>query len=98
MTELQIAMAIALGNCTMIPGSWAKRFARTLASTARANPSCELSERQEWWMSELAYKYRRQMPRHLVPAMRPSECRPVPPPGSHPPPEPFGIELTVPIL
>lgn len=47
-----------LNSCTMLPGSWDKRFIRDLA----AKPTdFQLTDRQEYHLKRLAYKYRRQL-------------------------------------
>lgn len=73
MTELQRLRAHALAQCTMCPGSWEKRFARDMASIATANPSQPLTPKQVEWISKLSWRFRRQMPAHLVPAQDPGE-------------------------
>ncbi len=52
-----------LQACRMIPGCWDKRF---VDGNFQRDPA-ELSENQRNQVRRLAYKYRRQMPRELVP-------------------------------
>lgn len=63
--------ALALARCTMLPGSWDKRFARDMAALAAARDST-ISPTQAANIDRLAWKYRRQMPSLLVPASDPS--------------------------
>lgn len=72
-TELQQLRARALAQCTMMPGSWEKRFARDMASIAAARPESNLSPKQMEWITKLSWRFRRQMPQHLVPAQDPGE-------------------------
>lgn len=53
----------ALGKCTFLPGHPHKRFAYNM----HAIPVEKLSEAQIRYVLILAYRYRRQMPEHLVP-------------------------------
>lgn len=48
----------ALSGCTMIPGSWDKRFVTDMLERSPAT----LTENQRNQVRRLAYKYRRQMP------------------------------------
>jgi hypothetical protein len=57
-------MRQALGRCTFLPASSDKRFARSLA----VMPADRITERQRRHVIRLAWKYRRQMPRDLVPS------------------------------
>lgn len=67
MTPDQAAVAEALSRCTFLRGSHDKRFARDLA----AYIYLDLTERQAAHLNRLAWKYRRQMPAHLVPKEKP---------------------------
>jgi hypothetical protein len=69
MTGLERDTALALSNCTFLPASHDKRFARDIAHLATAG--LDLSERQSAHLFRLAGKYRRQMPAGLVPVERP---------------------------
>ncbi len=53
----------ALAACTMIPGCWDKRF---ITNVLERSPTA-LTENQRNQVRRLAYKYRRQLPRTLVP-------------------------------
>lgn len=79
MTDHQRAVALALGQCSFLPASAQKRFCRDLAYVAEHSPDKELSPRQAHYMQIMAWRYRRQMPAHLVPAEKPADL---------PPPEP----------
>ena len=52
-------IARALAQCSFLPGSWDKRFAREMA--ARAATDLGFTERQRVHLLRLAHKYRRQM-------------------------------------
>lgn len=52
-------VAAALGNCTFLPASWDKRFARNMARVATQD--LRFTERQENHLLRLAHKYRRQI-------------------------------------
>ena len=56
---------LALACVTMQPGSWDKRFVKQNVLFGKPE---RLSERQANAVRMLAYKYRRQMPRGLVPS------------------------------
>lgn len=64
MTAQETALAIALGACRFVPGSWEKRFARDMAARARARPEDPLMPKQARWLRRLHHKYRRQIPSH----------------------------------
>lgn len=68
MTDEQRKIAAALWRCTFLPGSHDKRFARDMAARAAMASPPDLTEKQAAHLARLAYKYRRQMPAHLVPA------------------------------
>lgn len=57
-------MRAALGQCTFLPASSDKRFARSVATM----PADKITERQKRHVIRLAWKYRRQMPADLVPS------------------------------
>lgn len=57
-------MRTALSHCTFLPGSPPKRFARQVAQMPLEN----VTEGQRRHVIRLAYRYRRQMPRDLVPS------------------------------
>lgn len=63
----------ALKKCVFLPGSNHKRFVR------QTDPAGKLTERQIAYIGILAYRYRRQMPDHLVPAQKPADLPPPPP-------------------
>lgn len=63
-SETITAMRKALARCTFLPGSPHKRFARDLA--AAIDPV--LTEAQRRHLIRLCWRYRRQMPAHLVPS------------------------------
>jgi hypothetical protein len=57
-------MRTALAQCTFPPGSPPKRFARQVSQMPLEN----ISEGQRRHVIRLAYRFRRQMPRDLVPS------------------------------
>ena len=57
-------MRKALGDCSFLPAHPDKRFARSVAMM----PLDRITERQRRHVSRLAWKYRRTMPRDLVPS------------------------------
>lgn len=82
-----LATVAAITRCRLLPGSPDKRFARQihdqLAGSARP-----LTDRQAQHVLRLAWRYRRQMPSHLVPETNPddplSAARQMPWPGRAP--------------
>lgn len=54
MTTEQREITVTLYNCTMLPGSWDKRFIRNVVDRP------ELTETQNEWIFRLLYKYRKQ--------------------------------------
>lgn len=82
-----LATVAALRRCVFVPGSPDKRFARQihdqLAGSARP-----ITDRQAQHVLRLAWRYRRQMPSHLVPDTNPddplSAARQMPWPGRAP--------------
>lgn len=63
MTDLQINKAKALGKCTLLPGSYHKRFANDIAALAKNNPETELTEKQSVFLDYMFHRYRRQIPK-----------------------------------
>lgn len=61
MTEQQQKDFARLAQCTFLPGSPQKRFARDMAAIAKNNPTYELSDRQSQWLDKLMHNYRRQL-------------------------------------
>ena len=84
MTKHEIELATALASCTFLPGISHKRFARNMADAARNLPDQEISLRARHYMEILAWRYRRQMPAHLVPERKPLDL----PPAQKPPRKP----------
>ncbi|NEP61459.1 MAG: hypothetical protein F6K31_31660 [Symploca sp. SIO2G7] len=62
MTPEQIEKINKLAGCTFKPGSWDKRFVRSLKESSEQTPNKELSVKQIEWVDKLTYKYRRQIP------------------------------------
>jgi hypothetical protein len=67
-TQLDVDRLQALAGVTMIPGIGSKRFVRDMQSVEVGAP---LSEKQQQFITSLAWRYRRQMPASLVPAANP---------------------------
>lgn len=61
MTDDEKAMAIALGQCSFLPGLRQKMFAMHMASIAATEPHRPLSPRQSWTLHHLVRRYRRQI-------------------------------------
>jgi hypothetical protein len=93
MTEREVALAIALGHCTYPPATPQKRFAREMSFVAKNDPSRVLSDRQSHYLEIMAWRYRRQMPRNLIP---PSEPAPLPPAPKRPKTKPPASAAAVP--
>ena len=47
-----------LRQCTFLPGSWEKRFVRSLADK---QPPYQLTPKQREWLGKLAHRYRKQL-------------------------------------
>ncbi len=62
MTKDEIIIALNLDQCTFLPGSFEKRFARDLCIQAKTNPEKELSEKQREYLFLMLKRYRRQIP------------------------------------
>ena len=75
MTEHEIKLATALARCSFCPGHPHKRFAKDMARLAVNSPGKVLSEKQRDYMNALVWKYRRQMPKSLVPGNGQTEFR-----------------------
>jgi hypothetical protein len=62
----------ALGRVSFPPGIASKRFVREMQSV----PAEQVSPAQAAWIERLAWRYRRQLPKELVPAVQPAgKCR-----------------------
>ena len=61
MTPLQIQMIVDLHRCTFLPGSFEKRFVKSLFARAAKDPNKPLTGKQESYMYELYHKYRKQV-------------------------------------
>ena len=71
-TEHEREMILALSGCTFLPGSFDKRFVRSLyhyetypTRDGKIETVDEISEKQRYWLNQLAHKYRRQIGRDL---------------------------------
>lgn len=62
-------MATALAKCSFLPGSFAKRFARTVGSQAE-EPEPRITEGQAAVLRTLVHAYRRQIPAAVVALVR----------------------------
>lgn len=79
MTPHEIELATALGRC----GGWVGlRFMYDISRAAKNAPDDELTLRQRHYMEILAWRYRRQLPTHLVP-----DAQPLPMPKGVKPPK-----------
>lgn len=70
MTDLEAERIRALSRCTMLPGSYEKRFVRDLS--VRDPVTTSLTEKQAALVESLAWRFRRQMPARLVPEEKPA--------------------------
>jgi hypothetical protein len=68
MTAHEIELAQALGK---IAGWTGARFCTDIAHAANTSPDAELTLRQRHYMEIMAWRYRRQLPKHLVPDSKP---------------------------
>lgn len=68
MTAHEIELATALGHTAGWTGA---RFCNDVARAAAINPDAELTLRQRHYMEIMAWRYRRQLPGHLVPESKP---------------------------
>jgi hypothetical protein len=59
----------ALARAMMPPGCWDKRFVRDVAGRDAAT----LTDKQKAAVQRLLWKYRRQLPKHLVPTVDPAD-------------------------
>lgn len=76
MTDHEIRLAEALGQCSFLPGHPHKRFVRDMVAIARRSPDKELTPRQREYLDILAWRYRRQIPGSLVPGGKPADLLP----------------------
>ncbi len=61
MTPLEQRAAKALANCSMLPASRDKHFAKWCAHVAEKTPARDLSEGARWLLWKLTWRYRRQI-------------------------------------
>ena len=53
-------ISVALYNASMLPGTFDKRFSKSVYYMAISETEQELTEKQVIWLYKLLYKYRRQ--------------------------------------
>jgi hypothetical protein len=70
MTERQIALIRALAECSFLPASFDKRFARRLRMLANDKPGATLSKAQHATLLGLIHRYRRQLSTTIIEAAR----------------------------
>lgn len=63
--ERECALALCPGHVTYLPGSPDKRFARSMAVSARFDSSAVITEPQAEYLRRLVWKYRRQLPEKI---------------------------------
>jgi len=73
MTEHEIELAKALNRCSGWIGAY---FIQNVAAQADLLPQTELSLRQRHYMEILAWRYRKQLPAHLIPEGKPLSLPP----------------------
>lgn len=61
MTLTQRRLIEALARCRFATATWDKKFSRSMANLAAADPGCDLSGRQHESLCRLVVKYRRQL-------------------------------------
>lgn len=61
MTKIERAKAQALARCRLLPGSFDKRFIRTVNYLAANSPDHVLTEKQRWLLDVMVHRYRRQL-------------------------------------
>lgn len=71
MTPHEVDLAIELSRCGIYGWSSQRRFVRDLAYIAKNDPGREVTLRQRHYLELLAWRYRRQLPPHLVPHRKP---------------------------
>lgn len=62
MEQHHLRLIIALGACTFLPGSWDKRFIKSLGALTTDG---SLSPKQIEQLERMAYNYRKQLEHHL---------------------------------
>jgi len=60
LSSIDIAAVHQLRGCRLRPGSWPKRFARTIAEQVDAG-NCLVTMKQLYWLWKLCYTFRRQI-------------------------------------
>jgi hypothetical protein len=73
-TPHELDLAAALGRCAGWTGA---RFTNDMAALVHTSPDRDLTDRQRYYMEILAWRYRRQLPAHLVPDTKPPPLPPV---------------------
>lgn len=68
-TEFEGRRAHWLARASMLPGTNARKFARELRQ--QLETTGQITEKQAHYLAQLAWKFRRQMPATLVPAVKP---------------------------
>ncbi len=61
MTDEQIALALRLEKCRFLPGSFDKRFCRSMANRARYAPETDLTPKEAKCLEDMGHRYRRQL-------------------------------------
>ncbi len=71
MTDLQTLRARALAECAVPSETFDQKFIASMAHNAKRRRDMDLSPKQAECLAKLAWKYRSQIPRDLVPAQDP---------------------------
>ena len=66
MTDEEKRLALALDQCTFVPGIGTKRFAKDMAGIARGWAPYSLTPSQHKYLIESVIKFRRQIPADIV--------------------------------
>jgi len=88
MTEFEqmLALAIAPGMVTYVPGTATKRFARDMAWLAEHSPDKALTQKQRKYLLDTVHRYRRQIQPAIVAAAAKASAEPIyDPPLDNPP-------------
>ena len=73
MSPRELAIAEAFQRVTFLPASTEKRFANSMMERASRSPDTDLSPKQSQYLEIMAWRFRRQIPAHLVPSAKPED-------------------------
>lgn len=61
MTDEQRRLILRLSRCTFLPGSYEKRFVRSMVALAHSKDNPDLTEKQAAFLARVSQRYRRQL-------------------------------------